>query len=167
MITNLPLSLSLMKISPHYASRCDKKSESSRNSRTNAPLTRLLNRKHLSKDSSSTWSEKDSTPMESQVQSTFTSDLAPTQRSLTLSPAPSTSIKELPQNPNQSYSAPVIFEKFPQESRERKIDTALAKLQTHLSHLTRPIDHLAFETMERHRNWAYHDEEGNVKDKEN
>jgi len=74
----------------------------------------------------------------------------------------SKSIRELPQNPYQSYSAPSTFEKFPPESREKKVDTALASIQTHLSHLTRPIDQLAFETMENYTDWSYRDENGNI-----
>ncbi|KAG0195582.1 hypothetical protein BGX33_002959, partial [Mortierella sp. NVP41] len=71
-------------------------------------------------------------------------------------------IRELSQNPYQSYSAPSTFEKFPPESREKKVDTALASIQTHLSHLTRPIDQLAFETMENYTDWSYRDENGNI-----
>jgi len=74
----------------------------------------------------------------------------------------SRSLRTLPQNPHQVYSAPAAFEKFPDQSREKKVDTALSSLQTHLSHLTRPIDHMAFEAMEHHRDWSYRDEHGNI-----
>ncbi|KAG0048823.1 hypothetical protein BGZ89_004451 [Linnemannia elongata] len=68
----------------------------------------------------------------------------------------------LPQNPHQVYSAPAAFEEFPGPSREKQVDTALSSLQSHLAHLTRPIDHLAFEVMENHRVWSYRDEDGNI-----
>ncbi|KAF9298352.1 hypothetical protein BGZ91_010070, partial [Linnemannia elongata] len=71
-------------------------------------------------------------------------------------------IRALPQNPHQIYSAPAAFEKFPEQSREKKVDTALSSLQSHLAHLTRPIDHLAFEVMENHRDWSYRDDDGNI-----
>ncbi|KAG0055171.1 hypothetical protein BGZ90_005810, partial [Linnemannia elongata] len=71
-------------------------------------------------------------------------------------------IRALPQNPHQTYSAPAAFEKFPEQSREKKVDTALSSLQSHLAHLTRPIDHLAFEVMENHRDWSYRDDDGNI-----
>ncbi|KAF9108671.1 hypothetical protein BGX30_008611, partial [Mortierella sp. GBA39] len=71
-------------------------------------------------------------------------------------------LRTLSQNPHQTYSAPGAFEKFPEQSREKKVDTSLSSLQTHLSHLTRPIDNLAFEVMENHRDWSYRDEHGNV-----
>ncbi|KAF9272657.1 hypothetical protein BGZ88_004541 [Linnemannia elongata] len=60
------------------------------------------------------------------------------------------------------YSAPAAFEEFPEQSREKQVDTALSSLQSHLAHLTRPIDHLAFEVMENHRVWSYRDEDGNI-----
>ncbi|KAK3837575.1 MAG: hypothetical protein JOS17DRAFT_771108 [Linnemannia elongata] len=70
-------------------------------------------------------------------------------------------LRSLPQNPHQTYSVPAVFENFPEQSLE-KLDTALSSLQSHLAHLTRPIDHLTFEVMERHRDWSYRDEHGNI-----
>ncbi|KAF9117149.1 hypothetical protein BGW39_002456, partial [Mortierella sp. 14UC] len=68
----------------------------------------------------------------------------------------------LPKNPYQSYMTTTAFGKFPEHTSEKKIETALASIQSHISHLTRPIDQMAFEAIDNYFDWGYKDDNGNV-----
>ena len=147
----LPPSPPPTRSSPLWSSTSPPNSRNSRRTNSNTHLTRLLKLSLLSRNSSLMLPASDSTPTESKQPKNFFKRPDPSPDAIAkVTNDISKSIRELPQNPYQSYSAPSTFEKFPPESREKKVDTVLASIQTHLSHLTRPIDQLAFETMENY-----------------